>query len=626
MNNDVIKLLPDSVANQIAAGEVIQRPAAVVKELVENAVDAGADRIEIIIKDAGRTLVQVVDNGCGMSMTDARLAFERHSTSKITEASDLLSLHTMGFRGEALASIAAIAQVDLRTSRRGDSVGTRIIINGSKVESQTPEACVPGCNMMVKNLFFNTPGRRKFLKKDSVELANIMHEFERLALVNCNVEFVISHNGVVLHQLLPGTFHKRICELFGKNLEKQLLPVETDTSIVRVSGYVSRPENARKRGALQYLTVNGRNMRHPYFNKAVMSCYEQLIPADEQPSYFLNFTVDPDTIDVNIHPQKHEIKFENEQPIWQILVAAIRETLGRFNAVPAIDFDHDDMPEIPVFNPDSTRRPEIATDPTYNPFNAPARHSSGSAGLDNWEQLYENFTRNREEGLSEARSSALNSLDLSTLDMDLDAPAVTTPEARLPLDAEEKVAQSSPLQLKGRYIISTSKNGLMVVDQCRAMVKVLYERYLASLRNGSLAMQRVMFPEVINLSPAESAVLASMADSLSGLGFDLSYLGDTSWVVNGIPSEMSDISPEQLVASLVEGAENETEGFKESVDSRIALALARSKAVKPGQILRPEEMDQILADLFRLSAPNYTPDGKLILTVIPTEDIQNMFC
>ena len=315
MNNDVIKLLPDSVANQIAAGEVIQRPASVVKELVENAVDAGATRIQIILKDAGRTLIQVVDNGCGMSATDARLAFERHSTSKISDASDLFSLHTMGFRGEALASIAAIAQVDLRTMRHGDSIGTRLLINGSKVESQQPEACAPGSNMMVKNLFFNVPARRKFLKKDSVELSNIMHEFERLALVNTHIEFTITHNDVVLHQLMGGALLQRIGMLFGKSIEKQVLPVVTDTSIVKIDGFVSRPENARKRGALQYFMVNGRNMRHPYFHKAVMTCYEQLIPAEEQPNYFINFTVDPETIDVNIHPQKHEIKFENE---WRL--------------------------------------------------------------------------------------------------------------------------------------------------------------------------------------------------------------------------------------------------------------------------------------------------------------------
>lgn len=326
---DIIRLLPDSVANQIAAGEVVQRPAAAIKELVENAVDAGATIIKIIVKDAGRTLLQVIDNGCGMSPTDARLAFERHATSKISKAADLYDLHTMGFRGEALASICAIARVELRTMRKDDTIGTCVIIEGSKVESQEPEVCAPGCNFMVKNLFFNQPARRKFLKSDHVEMNHILREFERMALVNPDIEFQLVHNDVVLHQLLRSSFKQRIVDLFGKSIDKQLVPVDTETSIVKINGFVSRPENARKRGALQFLTVNGRNMRHPYFHKAIMHCFEQLIPSDEQPCYFINLTVDPETIDVNIHPQKSEIKFENEQPIWQILVAAVKEGLGK---------------------------------------------------------------------------------------------------------------------------------------------------------------------------------------------------------------------------------------------------------------------------------------------------------
>ena len=379
--SDVIRLLPDSVANQIAAGEVIQRPASVIKELVENSVDAGATHIQIILKDAGRTLIQVVDNGCGMSDTDARLAFERHATSKISQAADLFALNTMGFRGEALASIAAIAQVDLRTMRRGESVGTRLIINGSKVESQEPEACQPGSNMMVKNLFFNVPARRKFLKKDSVELSNILREFERLALVNPELEFTLVHNDSVLHQLLRGSLKQRIGDLFGKSLEKQIIPVETETSIVKVTGFVGLPECARKRNALQYFFVNGRNMRHPYFHKAVMQCYEQLIPSDEQPNYFLNFEVAPDSIDVNIHPTKNEIKFENEQSIWQILVAAIKESLGKFNAVPSINFDAEDMPDIPAFTPDANAQHGIELDLSYNPFaSTPVSSTPKSSG------------------------------------------------------------------------------------------------------------------------------------------------------------------------------------------------------------------------------------------------------
>ena len=389
--SDIIRLLPDSVANQIAAGEVIQRPASVIKELVENSIDAGATSVTIILKDAGRTLIQVIDNGSGMSDTDARLAFERHATSKIRKADDLFSLSTMGFRGEALASIAAIAQVDLRTMLKGEAIGTRLVINGSKVESQEPEACAQGSNLMVKNLFFNVPARRKFLKKDSVELSNIMREFERLALVNIGVDFTLISNDVTLHSLRKASLKERITDLFGKSLNKQIIPVDTDTSIVRINGFIGLPENARKRNQLQYLMVNGRNMRHPYFHKAIMQCYERLIPADVQPNYFINLTVDPETIDVNIHPTKSEIKFENEQAIWQILTAAIRESLGRFNAAPAIDFDVEDAPDIPVFSPDSAAAHEVELDEDYNPF-APAPRATRRSSLSDesgWEEKLE---------------------------------------------------------------------------------------------------------------------------------------------------------------------------------------------------------------------------------------------
>lgn len=619
MNEDIIRLLPDSVANQIAAGEVIQRPASVIKELVENAVDAGATRVEIILRDAGRTLVQVVDNGCGMSATDARMAFERHATSKITAASDLLSLHTMGFRGEALASIAAVAQVELRTMRASDPVGTRIVISGSQVESQEPMGCTPGCNMMVKNLFYNVPARRKFLKKDSAELAHIMHEFERLALVNCGVEFSISHNGTLLHQLLPGTFHRRICELFGKSLEKQLLPVATSTSIVEISGYVGRPENARRRGALQYLMVNGRNMRHPFFHKAILDCYAQLIPADEQPSYFINLMVDPDSIDVNIHPQKHEIKFENEVPIRQIIVAAVRETLGRFNAVPSIDFESTDLPDIPAFSPDPTRKqPQISVDPSYNPFKA---EKSEAVGLDSLEGLYESFADNRSRGYESARSSALNSLDLSTLNLGDDCLRPDAPT--LPMAEPEEVATAS-LQLNGRYIVSPMKAGLMIVDQHRAQVKILFDRFIKECAEGTFTMQRLMFPQIVTLSASQSAVIEAELSRLSSIGFDLAYVGDTSWVVNGIPSEMEGVDATELIVALADSLVGEDESPVNVANERIALAMARRKAVRPGQQLRPEEMDKILADLLRLSSPGFTPDGKRVYTVIATDEIGRM--
>lgn len=624
---DIIRLLPDSVANQIAAGEVVQRPAAAIKELVENAVDAGATIIKIIVKDAGRTLLQVIDNGCGMSPTDARLAFERHATSKISKAADLYDLHTMGFRGEALASICAIARVELRTMRKDDTIGTCVIIEGSKVESQEPEVCAPGCNFMVKNLFFNQPARRKFLKSDHVEMNHILREFERMALVNPDIEFQLVHNDVVLHQLLRSSFKQRIVDLFGKSIDKQLVPVDTETSIVKINGFVSRPENARKRGALQFLTVNGRNMRHPYFHKAIMHCFEQLIPSDEQPCYFINLTVDPETIDVNIHPQKSEIKFENEQPIWQILVAAVKEGLGKFNAVPSIDFDLDDAPEIPVFQPDAGASHGLDLDTSYNPFASQSPKAGGSASQvcrkssvvmnQDWEKLYQDFERKRDEELSNIKASALNSMSLDEIG-----------EEEIPdmdFSAGFDSAVPAVMQLKGRYILSPAKSGLTVVDQHRAHVRILYDRYLDLARLDALSTQRVIFPEVLELSPSQSVFLEGITGELSSLGFDISFLGDNSWTVNGLPSVLNDVNPRELMMAMLDTVMDSGEKLGESLRERIAFSMAKSAAIKPGQQLTSAEMDHILSDLFKLATPNYTPDGKLVLSVIATDDIARLF-
>lgn len=624
--SDVIKLLPDSVANQIAAGEVIQRPASVVKELVENAVDAGATSIQIIIKDAGRTLIQVVDNGCGMSATDARLAFERHSTSKITQALDLFSLKTMGFRGEALASIAAIAQVDLRTMRRDDVIGTRLIISGSKVESQEPEACVPGSNMMVKNLFFNVPARRKFLKKDSVELSNIIHEFERLALVNTNVEFTLIHNEEVLHKLLSGSLKQRIVDLFGKGMDKQLIPVETETSIVKLNGFVGLPENARRRNALQYLFVNGRNMRHPYFHKAVMQCYEELISAEVQPNYFLNFSVEPSTIDVNIHPTKNEIKFENESAIWQILVAAIKEALGKFNVVPSIDFDAVDVPDIPAFNPNANAHHDVDLDMNYNPFREyePKRQSVGHSqewksalknSTQDWQKLYDNFQDDQDINHGVQVGSRMNA------GMELDLQKEDSLFGDMQMGNETVIT----MQLKNKYILSPAKSGLMIIEQHRAHVKVLYERYLGLAESGNLSSQKTMFPEVLHLSSAQNAIINEMIDEINALGFDLSYLGDNAWSINGVPSVLDNCNTMDVVQRMIETvAEGNTE-LKTPLVESVALSMAKVAAIKSGQQLSQMEMEQLINDLFKLTTPNYTPDGLNIISILAIEDIAKLF-
>ncbi len=633
--SDIIRLLPDSVANQIAAGEVIQRPASVVKELVENAVDAGAKSIKIILKDAGRTLIQVVDNGSGMTPTDARLAFERHSTSKIKEAADLFDLHTMGFRGEALASICAVSQVELVTMRKDDSMGTRIVISGSKVELQEPCAAAPGSNMMVKNLFFNVPARRKFLKKDAVELSNIIHEFERLTLVNPEIDFELYHNDSLVHQLLHGSFKQRIAQLFGKSVERQLIPIDVDTSaLVKITGFVGLPENARRRNALQFFFVNGRHMRHPYFHKAVMTCYESLIAQDAQPNYFLNFTVDPSTIDVNIHPTKNEIKFENEMPIWQILTAAIRESLGRFNAVPSIDFDRDDSPEIPSFNPDVNAVHGLDIDSSYNPFatSADGGGSKSSGGgvrgssmngvrsiVGDWDKLYAGFSsENHQDGDGNGMCYG------SRLNLDDIPDDENIAGSQLTIDDSAETATSlsgGVMQLKNRYILSPAKSGLMVIDQHRAHVLVLFEKYMSAIRSRKADTQKVIFPEVLSLSASQNVILGSIIDDVQLLGFDLSFLGDNTWAINGVPSSLGKLNAVEMLNRLIDNFENGTLGDGAELNSRVALAMARASAIQGGRQLSVEEMEALMSDLFKLPSPSYTPDGQPIVVIVPTEEL-----
>lgn len=619
--SDVIKLLPDSVANQIAAGEVIQRPASVIKELVENAIDAKADNIQIILKDAGRTLIQIIDNGVGMTDTDARLAFERHSTSKIRTADDLFTLTTMGFRGEALASICAIAQVELRTRTHDAQLGTRLVINGSVCESQEPDMCPPGSNFMVKNIFYNVPARRKFLKSNEVELNNIVREFEKLAMVNHNVEFTLMNNGHLMYKLQPGTFLQRVTALMGKAFESQLIPVNVDTTLVRISGYVSKPEAARKRNYKQFLFVNERYMKHPYFHKAILSCYDQLIPQDEQPNYFLRFTVDPESIDVNIHPTKTEIKFENEQPIWQILAAGVKEAVGRYGDVPNIEFDTEGAPEIPAFQQRPTvEPPKIDIDPGYNPFRqgtqAPSYHRQA---VSNWEELYRNFENSKREA-----SQAITDDDLQLLDSP--GPEPSTPaeptEQRLMPDED---SQATFLQFKGRYIVVPMRSGLMLVDQHRAHLRILFDRYISQLTEHSIASQAVLFPEVLHLSPGQSALLASLQGELERIGFGLSRLSGEDWSVVGVPSGIEGVNASDVVMQVIDSVEQGGAPVRSRVMEHIALKVAESAAIAYGRRLTQDEMNKLVSDLLRAANPNYTPDGNTIISVISTEQIYRLF-
>ena len=630
--SDIIRLLPDSVANQIAAGEVIQRPASVIKELVENAIDAGAGHIDVSVTDAGKTCIQVIDNGKGMSETDARLAFERHATSKIREASDLFALRTMGFRGEALASIAAVAEVELRTKQHGEELGTSIFISGSKVEKQEPVACPEGSNFIVRNLFFNVPARRKFLKSNQTELSNIISEFERIALVNPEVSFTFHHNGTEILNLPAIQLRQRIMGVFGKKLNQDLLSLDIDTTMVKIHGFIGKPETARKKGARQFFFVNGRYMRHPYFHKAVADAYEHLIPTGEQVSYFIYFDVDPANIDVNIHPTKTEIKFENEQAIWQILSAAVKETLGRFNAVPSIDFDTEGMPDIPAIDMAGSfggGAPVTSYDPTYNPFNQsssivpPSSYSSAGKKKTEWEPFY--------QGLERHERQTDDTIPAFTDDMVFSGKYHETEDTAEPTIYDEhpdtviteKAAQH--YQYKGTYILTSVKSGLMIIDQHRAHVRILYDKYMDQIQKHVGLSQRMLFPDMIHFSPSEVPVLEEIMDDLTSLGFELSSLGGGTYSINGVPADIEGLNPEQLITNIVHSAIEKGCKVKEEVQSMIALSMARASAIVAGQVLSNDEMNALVDGLFSAPSPNYTPDGKTVLALMNDDDIEKLF-
>lgn len=607
--SDIIQLLPDSVANQIAAGEVIQRPASVIKELVENSVDAGATRIDVAVVDAGRTSILVIDDGKGMSETDARLSFERHATSKIRQADDLFDLHTMGFRGEALASIAAVAQVTLKSRLATEEVGTQLVISGSKIESQEPCSCPQGSSFSINNLFYNVPARRKFLKSNSTELNNILTAFERIVLVNPQITFTLQSNGTELMNLRAANIRQRIIDVFGKRLNQDLLPVNVDTTMCKITGFVGKPESARKKGAHQFFFVNDRYMKHPYFNKAVMTAFERMVPQGEQVPYFLYFTVAPSDIDVNIHPTKTEIKFENEQAIWQILSAAVKESLGMYNDVPTIDFDTEDKPDIPVYNPEmfpKATAPKISVDPNYNPFKAHGGSGSRtSAPVDqHWEDLY--------EGLS-------------------DAPQDEEPDLFESLQTEESgqtniIAEKSPThyQYKGKYIMTAVKSGLMIIDQHRAHVRVLYEQYLAQLAAHENHSQKVLFPEVVQFPASDDVILNKLLPQVKAFGFELEDLGRGSYAVNAVPVGLDGLNPVSLIRDMVEAAKESGASAIDEINKSLALSMARAAAIPVGQVLGNDEMEGLVNNLFGCSNVNYTPDGKNVLCILQQREIEQL--
>ena len=603
--SDIIQLLPDSVANQIAAGEVIQRPASVIKELVENSVDAGATAIDVLVVDAGRTSIQVIDNGCGMSETDARLAFERHATSKIRVADDLFSLHTMGFRGEALPSIAAVSQVELRTRLKGEEIGTLLSLSGSRFVSQEACSCPVGSNFLISNLFFNVPARRKFLKSNTTELNNILTAFERIALVNPSVSFTLRSNGTELFNLRSSNQRQRIIDIFGKRLNQDLLPLGVETSMCNISGFVGKPESARKKGAQQCFFVNGRYMKHPYFHKAVISAFERLVPVGEQVPYFIYFQVPAADIDVNIHPTKTEIKFENELAIWQILQAAVKEAVGLFSEVPAIDFDTQGKPDIPVFDPSTTvspSAPKVSYNPQYNPFNAHAQQPRPKM-TDDWKKLYDDLLvqpTNPQQEIFETSQASSSPVSI--------------------------IADKSPVhyQYKGQYIMTAVKSGLMVIDQHRAHVRILYEEYLKRQSAKQWASQKLLFPEMVQFSTSEQLTFTSIMEQMTEMGFEMTDLGSGCYAINAIPVGLDGLSPVNLVKDMVDAAREKGTAIKDEVERTLALSMARNAAIPHGQVLGNEEMENIVNSLFACTNVNYTPDGKSILGILKQADIEHL--
>ena len=604
--SDIIHLLPDSVANQIAAGEVIQRPSSVIKELVENAIDAGATLVQVVVTDAGKSAIQVIDNGTGMSETDARLAFERHATSKISKATDLFALRTMGFRGEALASIAAVAQVELRTRTASQELGICLRIEGSRLVEQTPVSCPVGANFTVRNLFFNIPVRRKFLKSNQTEMANILTEFERIALAHPDIAFKLYHQDSLVLDLPASNFLQRIAGVFGRKQASQLIPLSVETELARISGFVGSPESSKKKGARQFFFTNGRYMRHPYFAKAVAAAYEWLIPEGDGVPFFIKFEMEPERIDVNIHPTKTEIKFQDEQMVWQILLAAVREALNRFSAIPTIDFDTENKPDIPLV-PTTLARPKPAMLPKTG-----SKTATNATLLNAYERARSEYEHSVPREMPEVQHT----------DNDPQFPELDLPQQPQPAPPSGNV-----LQLGGKYMaVASDATDLTLVDIRRAHLRVLFEQYVSAAENKRSLSQGMLFPQEVVLSAAEEAFLQANLDTLKALGFDLITTDGGTFSLRGIPLGTEGLDPAVLLQNIVADALAETDSHTEQkLSHRLALALARRAAMPVGVELSQEEMQHLLTKLKACQTPAYTPNGRPVFRTVTLADIDGMF-
>lgn len=622
---DLIQLLPDAIANQIAAGEVIQRPASAVKELMENAIDAGATEVKLVIKDAGKALIQVIDNGCGMSETDARMAFERHATSKIRSAQDLFAIRTMGFRGEALASIAAIAQVEIKTRRHSDELGTRLVIEGSEIKAQEPCQCPQGTTISIKNLFFNVPARRNFLKSNPVEMRHINDEFQRIAIANADIFFSLHHNGSEIFHLPGGKLRQRLIGVFGSHSNKKLVPVAEETEVLRLNGYVGKPEFAKKTRGEQYFFVNNRFIKSHYLNHALVSAYEDLLPTGTYPLYVIFIDIDPKRIDINVHPTKQEIKFEDERLVYNYLRVSVRHALGQYNVMPSLDFEQD-----PTFSQPAPIRPRSEA-----PTGTSNVKSSGGSSL----------ATGQGEASSDAGRHASNlkhwqdvyeGLDEFDAEPEAQATPGQEPEEPLTLESDWKEEQGStpgepvqekkkPTQLHNSYILTQIKSGIMLLDQQAAHERILYERYLHVLSQQKSTTQKQLFPRTLSLPPADAALLKELLEPINQLGFDIQEFGANTFVINGVPSELAGKQDDlKTIESLLEQYKGNLE-LNLGTHENIARAMARSAAIKKGKMLEPNEMQTLIDQLFGCEVPYLSPSGKRCFITMELEELAKRF-
>ena len=615
--SDIIHLLPDSVANQIAAGEVVQRPASAVKEIIENAIDSGADKVQLLIKDAGKSLIQIIDNGCGMSITDARMCFERHATSKIRKAEDLFAIRTMGFRGEAMASIAAVAQVELKTRKHEDELGTCICIEGSEVISQEPISAMPGTSISIKNLFYNIPARRNFLKSNSVEMRHIIDEFQRVALANPEVFFTFHHDGNEVFHLPKGSLKQRIMHLFGNTYNQKLVPVEEDTTIINLKGYVGKPEFAKKTRGEQFFFVNNRFIKDPYLNHAVLTAFEEVLPSESYPLYVLFIDIDPSKIDINVHPTKTEIKYQDERAIYAIIRSAVKRALGKYNISPTLDFNQETgfSRMITQQAPEDIVQPQIAFNPDFNPFaksiekeipylrNSEPAHKGVSK---NWGSLYDIIKT------PEVEVTTLNLPGHKTIEVDS--------------KAVQKTGERQIFQLHNRLIISQIRSGFMMIDQQAAHERILYERFLQQLENRQGASQQSLFPQTVTLNPGDFELVRDLLGDIQALGFQIREFGKNTLIIEGIPADIgSNISEVEILEHLIEGFKNNQSALKLNKRDNLARTLARNTAIKAGVNLSCDEMNLMVDELFACEVPNASLNGRPIIITYTLEELLQKF-